>query len=98
MAARPYKSCQLFKGQPRRFALWELVPNWYKSFLHDHFGQLKIKDITMLSNETSTTDSCAEDQILEVLILITRFCTFVLKGTYTNFLKSGYQKVNINDC
>jgi len=97
MDARPYKSCRLIKGQPRRFALWELVPNWCNSFLPDRFGQLEMNDITMLSNETSTAHSCAEDQILEVLILSTRFCTCVLNGTYTNFLKSSYQKVNIND-
>ena len=29
---------KMFKGQPCRFVLWELVPNWYKSFPPDHFG------------------------------------------------------------
>jgi len=43
-----------FKGRPHQFALLELVPDWYKTLLHDHFGQAKMNDSTMLNNETST--------------------------------------------
>jgi len=45
---------KLFKGQPRLFALWELVPNRYKSLPLDHFGQAAMNDSTKLSNKTST--------------------------------------------
>jgi len=45
---------KIFKGQSHRFTFWELVPNWYKSFPPDHFGQAEINDSTMLSNESST--------------------------------------------
>ena len=64
---------KLLKGQPRRFALWELVPNSYQSFPPVHFGQAEMNESTMLSNKTSTAESCAEDQILEYLILRTSF-------------------------
>jgi len=42
---------KMFKGKPRRFALCELVPNWYKIFPPDHFGQAEMNDSTMLSNQ-----------------------------------------------
>jgi len=45
---------KIFKGQPRRFALWELVPNWYKIFPPDYFGQMEINNSTILKNKTST--------------------------------------------
>jgi len=64
---------KIFKGQPCRFALSELVQAWYKTFPHDHFGQMEINDSTMLRNKTSTAQSGAEDQILELQILGTRF-------------------------
>jgi len=64
---------KIFEGQPRRFALSELVQAWYKIFPPDHFGQVEINDSTMLGNKTSTAYSCAEDQILQPKILGTRF-------------------------
>jgi len=45
---------KILKGQPHRFALWQLVPNWYKSFPPDHFGQAEMNASTMLSNKTIT--------------------------------------------
>ena len=69
---------KIFKGQPLRFAVWELVPKWYKTFPPDYIDQVEIKNSTMLSNTTSTASSCAEDQILENKILETRFQMFVL--------------------
>jgi len=45
---------QIFKGQPRRFVLWELVPKWYKSLSPDHLGQAEMKDSAMLSNNIGT--------------------------------------------
>jgi len=47
---------KIFMGQPRRFALSELVQAWHKpvTFLPDHFGQVEINDSTMLRNKTST--------------------------------------------
>jgi len=50
----------------------------------------------MLSHETSTAQFCAEDQILQHLILRTRYCAFVLKNNENIFLKSGNQQVKIN--
>jgi len=45
---------KIFKGQPCRFALSELVQAWYKKIPPDHFGQVEISDPTMLRNKTST--------------------------------------------
>jgi len=42
------------KGQPRRFALWVLVQDWYKTFPPDHIDQAEINNSTMLRNKTST--------------------------------------------
>ena len=79
--ARLCESFKIPKGKPRRFALFELVPKWYKPFPPDHFGETEKNDSTMLSNTTSTAKSCAEDQILEHLILRARFCIFVLNDS-----------------
>ena len=69
----PINHVKQIKGQPRQFSLSELVQACYKTFLPDHFGQVEINDSTMLSNKTSTAESCAEDQILERKIFGTRF-------------------------
>jgi len=53
-APDPMNHAQIFKGQPRRFVLWELVPNWYKSLSPDHLGQAEMKDSAMLSNNIGT--------------------------------------------
>ena len=45
---------KMFKGQPHRCTLWELVPNWYKSFQTDNFGQPEMNDSTGLSNKICT--------------------------------------------
>ena len=45
---------KMFKGKPRQLALCELVPNWYKTFPPDHFGQVEMNDSTMLSNQINT--------------------------------------------
>jgi len=45
---------EIFKGQPFRYASWELVPDWYKTFPPDHFGQAEMNDATMLINKSST--------------------------------------------
>jgi len=55
----PMNHVQMLKGQPHRFALWELLPDWYKIFPPDHFGQAKMNDSTMLSNKTSNAWFCA---------------------------------------
>jgi len=65
----PMNHVKIFKVQPRRFALSELVQAWYKTLPPDHFGQVEINDSTMLRNKASTTLSCAEHQILECKIL-----------------------------
>ena len=36
----PINHVQICKGQTRRFVLWELVRNWYKTFPPDHFGRV----------------------------------------------------------
>ena len=64
---------KIVKGQPRRFALSELVQAWYKAFPPYHFGQVEINFLTMLRNKTSTAYSCAEDHIFQLKILGTRF-------------------------
>jgi len=68
---------KIYKGQPRRFALSELVYVWCKTFPPDHIDQVEINHSTMLRNKTGTAQSCAEDQILEHKIL----------GTWNNILK-----------
>jgi len=50
----PMNHLKIVKGQPRRFALSELVQALYKTFPPDHFGQVRIKDSTMLRNKIST--------------------------------------------
>ena len=64
---------KICEAQPRRFALSQLVQAWYKTFSPDHIDQVEINDSTMLRNKTSTAYSCAEDQILKLKILATRF-------------------------
>ena len=50
----PMNHVKILKGWPRRFTLWALVPNWYKTFPPDYFGQAEMNDSTMLRNKTST--------------------------------------------
>ena len=50
----PMNQLKILKGQPRRYALSELVQAWYKIFPPDHFGQVKINVSTMFRNKTST--------------------------------------------
>ena len=76
--ARPYQSCEIFKGRPRWNAFSKLVHRQYKSFPPDRFCQVEIKNPTRLSNKTSNAWSCAEDQILETKNLqnmILNICT-----------------------
>jgi len=78
---------------------FDMVPKWYKRFRPDRFGRVEIKKPTGLCNQTSTTQSCAEDQILEHLILRTNFCMYRsvgLNDQENSFLKSGNQAVNAN--
>ena len=83
----PTLHIKVFKGQPRRFALSELVQAWYKTFPPDQNGQVEIDDSTMLRNKTSTAYSCAENEILQLKILGTIFYTFVLNDEEMNFWK-----------
>jgi len=76
---------KIFKGQPRRDALSELVPDWYRKFLPDHIDLAEMNQPTGLSNKTITAWSYAEDQILEHLILF----IFVLNDRSNNFSISG---------
>jgi len=52
--ARPYESCKIFKGRPRRNAFSKLVHRQYKSFPPDRFCQVEIKKTTELSNKHRT--------------------------------------------
>ena len=61
------------KVQLRWCVLWELVPDWYKKVLSDHIDQAEMNKSTMLSNQTRSKQSCTKNQILEHLILHTRF-------------------------
>ena len=56
---------KIFEGWPLPDAPLELVQLWYKNISPDHDAQVEIKNPTWLSNETSTTWSCPEDQIME---------------------------------
>ena len=38
----PTNDVEIFESQLLRFALWELVPNWYKTFLTDYIDNLEI--------------------------------------------------------
>jgi len=53
-SARPYESCKIFKGRPRRNAFSKLVHHQYKSFPTDRFCQVEIQNTTGLSNKPST--------------------------------------------
>jgi len=53
-SARPYESCKIFKGRPRRNAFSKLVHRQYKSFPPDRFCQVEIQNATGLSNKPST--------------------------------------------
>jgi len=53
-SARPYESCKIFKGRPRRNAFSKLVHRQYKSFPPDRFCQVEIKKTTGLSNKHGT--------------------------------------------
>ena len=48
--ARPCESCQKNKVQTRRFAVGELVPNWFKIFPSNHVPQSEINNSTTLRN------------------------------------------------
>ena len=72
--ACPYESWKNILGSPRQYASWELVPDCYKTLSPDHFGRAEMNNSTILSNETSTAKSCAEDQILEHLSSGTDLC------------------------
>ena len=48
----PMNHVKIFKGPLHQYALWELVPNWYKSFSPDHFGQAEMKDSNMLTKKS----------------------------------------------
>ena len=50
--ARPYASCKIFKGRPRRNAFSKLLHRQYQSFRYDGFCQFEIKNPTTLSNKT----------------------------------------------
>ena len=54
VSARPYESCKIFKGRPRRNAFSKLVNRQYKSFPPDRFCQVEMKNPTRLSNKTNT--------------------------------------------
>jgi len=54
VSARPYESCKIFKGRPRRNAFSKLVHCQYKSFPPDRFCQVEIQNTTGLSNKPST--------------------------------------------
>jgi len=59
LIALPYEShVKICKGQPRRFALWKLIPNWCKTFPPDHIDLAEMKKPTWLRNKTSTAYSC----------------------------------------
>jgi len=49
----PIHHIKLFKGQTLRFALWELVLNWYKTFPSDHIDHSEINSSTKLTNKTT---------------------------------------------
>jgi len=53
VSARPYESCKIFKGRPRRNAFSKLVNRQYKSFPPDRFCQVEMKNPTRLSNKTN---------------------------------------------
>jgi len=53
-SARPYESCKIFKGRPRRNVFSKLVHRQYKSFPPDRFCQVEIQNTTGLSNKSST--------------------------------------------
>jgi len=54
LTARPYESCKIFKGQPRRNAFSKLVHRQYKSFPPDRFCQVGMNKTTLLSNKPSS--------------------------------------------
>jgi len=54
ISARPYESCKIFKGRPRRNAFSKQVHRQYKSFPPDRFCQLEIKKTTGFSNKHRT--------------------------------------------
>jgi len=60
----PLNHVKIFKGWPHRDASAKLVQLWYKTFPQDKSGLIEMKNPTRFSNKTSTTWSCAEDQIL----------------------------------
>ena len=51
--ARPYGSCKIFKGRPRRNAFSKLVHRQYKSLPPDRFCQVEMKNPTRLSIKTN---------------------------------------------
>ena len=71
----PMNHAKIFKVPPRLFPLWKLIPNWYKLIPSspDHICQEETNHPTILSNKTSAAKSCGEHQILEHLMLCTRF-------------------------
>ena len=54
LSARPYESCKIFKGWPRRNAFSKLLHRQYKSFPPDRFCQVEIKKTSGMSNKHCT--------------------------------------------
>jgi len=48
---------KIFKGWSLRDASSELVPQWYKTFLHDHRGRVEMKKPTSFSNKSRSVGS-----------------------------------------
>jgi len=70
----------ILKGWPPRHPPSELLHEymWYKSFQDDQPSNIEMKKPTKLINQKIIESSCAEDQILENLILQNIFFMFVL--------------------
>jgi len=64
----PLNHAKILKGWPCWYAS-VLEPSWYNTLPPEHIGLVKMNDSTMLSNKTSTAQSCADDQILDHFIL-----------------------------
>jgi len=76
--ARPYESCKIFKGRPRRNVFSELVHYQYKSFPSDRFCQAEIQKPTGLSNKPVPHNLVRRIRFWRIKISGTWFYIFVL--------------------
>ena len=95
--ARPYESCKIFKGRPRRNAFSKLIHRQYKSFPPGRFCEVEIKNTTGLIINPVPHNLVRRIRFWRTKISGTWFYMFVLDNKQNAFLRSICLWGNIHD-